>query len=317
MNRDTLLFQALADPVRLRILHLLREMELSVGELAQTLAQGQPKISRHVKVLIECGLVDRRKEGNWVFLRLGEHALVDPAFTLLDRWAEAHGRNPWLAADAARLTAINAERSAEAAAYFAAHAAEWDRLRGLHVATQDVDEAILRAIGDHRVGQLVDIGTGTGTMVHLLADRADYMIGIDRSPEMLRFGRAKLLQDGITNAELRQGDMNALNLPSGSADTVILHQVLHYAPRPATVIAEAARILKPTGKLIVVDVAPHDREELRREHAHARLGFSDEEVLAHMHAAGLTGRVADHLVGGALTVTIWAAAPSPTRLRAV
>lgn len=317
MNLDAILFHALSDPIRIRILYLLQEMELSVGELAQTLAQGQPKISKHLKVLINCGLVGRRKEGNWVFLRLGASSLVDPVFTLLDRWADVHGRDPWLAADAARLTAINAERSAEAAAYFAAHAAEWDRLRALHVSTADVDEAIIRAIGDHRPGELVDIGTGTGTMIQLLADRADYMIGIDRSPEMLRFGRAKLVQDGVANAELRQGDMNALDLPSGSADTVILHQVLHYAHRPAAVIAEAARILKPTGKLIVVDVASHDREELRREHAHARLGFEDDEVLEFMRAAHLNGRVVDHLTGGILTVTLWTAEPRPARLRAV
>lgn len=317
MNLDALLFQALSDQVRIRILYLLQEMELSVGELAHTLAQGQPTISKHLKVLIDCGLVGRRKEGNWVFLRLGAPSLISPLFALLDRWADVHGRNPWLAADATRLTAINAERSAEAAAYFAAHAAEWDRLRSLHVATADVDKAILRAIGDHHLGELVDIGTGTGTMIHLLAGRADYMIGIDRSPEMLRFGRAKLLQDGVTNAELRQGDMNALDLPSGSADTVILHQVLHYAHRPAAVIAEAARILKPTGKLIVVDVAPHDREELRREHAHARLGFGDDEVLEFMGRACLNGRVVDHLAGGALTITLWSAEPRPARLRAV
>lgn len=317
MNSDAQLFQALSDPVRLRILYLLQEMELSVGELAQTLAQGQPKISRHVKALIDCGLVDRRKEGNWVFLRLGEPALVSPVFSLLERWALVHGRNPWLAADAARLTAINAERSAEAASYFAAHAAQWDRLRGLHVAVEEVDEAIVRAIGDHRLGQLVDIGTGTGTMIHLLAGRADYTIGIDRSPEMLRFGRAKLLAAGITNAELRQGDMNALDIPTGSADTVILHQVLHYAQRPAAVVAEAARLLKPAGKLIIVDVAPHDREDLRHEHAHARLGFGDEEVLEYMRAAQLSGRVEAHLTGGALTVALWSAQPRPSRLRAV
>jgi ArsR family transcriptional regulator len=317
MNNDSLLFQALSDPVRIRILYLLKEMELSVGELAQTLAQGQPKISKHLKVLIDCGLAGRRKEGNWVFLRLGAAALVDPVFALLGRWAEVHGHSPWLAADAARLTAINAERSAEAAIYFAAHAAEWDRLRALHVAVEDVDKAILRAIGDHPIGKLVDIGTGTGTMIRLLADSADYVIGIDRSPEMLRFGRANLLRDGITNAELRQGDMNLLDLPSGSADTVILHQVLHYAHRPAAVVAEAARILKRTGKLIVVDVAPHDREELRRDHAHARLGFADEEVLDFMRAAQLKGRVADHLVGDALTVTLWSAEPGSARLRAV
>ncbi|BAK67394.1 putative ArsR family transcriptional regulator [Sphingobium sp. SYK-6] len=317
MNRDVLTLQALADPVRIRILYLLQEMELSVGELAHTLAQGQPTVSKHLKMLIDCGLVGRRKEGNWVFLRLGAASLVDPVFALLDRWAEVHGRNPWLAADATRLKAINADRSAEAAAYFAAHAAEWDRLRALHVPTEDVDEAILLAIGDHHVGTLVDIGTGTGTMVHLLAGRADSMIGIDRSPEMLRFGRAKLLQAGVTNAELRQGDMNALDLPSGSADTVVLHQVLHYAQRPAAVIAESARILKPTGKLIVIDVAPHDREELRREHAHARLGFGDDEVLDFMKAATLRGRVVDHLAGGTLTVTIWSAEPRSAHLRAV
>ncbi|MXO70946.1 ArsR/SmtB family transcription factor [Alteraurantiacibacter buctensis] len=317
MNHDADLFHALSDPVRLRILYLVREMELSVGELAQTLAQGQPKVSRQVKLLIDCGLLDRRKEGNWVFLRLGNRALVEPLFALLDRWAQVHGRNPWLAADAARLTAINAERSAEAAAYFATHAAQWDRLRGLHVATQAVDRAILHALGDHPLGQVVDIGTGTGTMIELLAPRANHVIGIDRSPEMLRFGRAKLLEQGITNADLRQGDMTALDLPAGSADTVVLHQVLHYAHRPATVIAEAARILKPAGKLLVVDVAPHHREELRREHAHTRLGFADEEVLACIAAAGLEGRVEEQLAGGELTVTLWSARPLPARLRAV
>lgn len=317
MNHDAELFNALSDPVRLRILYLVREMELSVGELAQTLAQSQPKVSRQVKVLIDCGLLDRRKEGNWVFLRLGNPALLEPLFALLDRWADVHGRNPWLAADAARLAAINAERSAEAAAYFAAHAPEWDRLRGLHVATEAVDQAILEALGDHPLGQVVDIGTGTGTMIELLAPRADNVIGIDRSPEMLRFGRAKLLQQGLTNADLRQGDMTALDLPAASADTVVLHQVLHYAHRPATVIAEAARILRPAGKLLVVDVAPHHHEELRREHAHTRLGFADEEVLSCMDAAGLDGRVERHLGGGELTVTLWSAQPRPARLRAV
>ncbi|MXP26820.1 metalloregulator ArsR/SmtB family transcription factor [Altererythrobacter indicus] len=317
MTQDAVLFQALSDPIRIRILYLLQEMELSVGELAHTLAQGQPTISKHLKALIDCGLVSRRKEGNWVFLRLGDASLVDPLFILLSRWANVHGHNPWLAADAARLTAINAERSAQAAAYFEAHAAEWDRLRALHVATEDVDKATLRAIGEHQLGEVVDIGTGTGTMIHLLADRADYIIGIDRSPEMLRFGRAKLLQKDVTNAELRQGDMNALELPAGSADTVILHQVLHYANRPAAVIAEAARILKPKGKMIVVDVAPHDREELRREHAHARLGFDDQEVLAFMASADLNGNVVEHLSGGPLTVTIWSAEPRSARLRAV
>jgi ubiquinone/menaquinone biosynthesis C-methylase UbiE len=317
MNDNALLFQALGDALRIRILHLLREMELSVGEIALVLAQSQPKTSKQVKVLIDAGLVERRKEGNWVFLRLGTPALIEPLFGLLDRWAQVQGSNAWIAADAARLTAIIAERSADAAAYFKAHAADWDKLRALHVPTQAVDDAILRALGDHRVGDLVDIGTGTGTMLHLFAGRADHMIGIDRSPEMLRFGRAKLQQEGTANAELRQGDMNALDLPSACADTVILHQVLHYSHRPAAVIAEAARLLKPSGKLLIVDVAPHEQETLRREHAHARLGFTDAEVIAFMKAATLDGKVIEHLSGGALTVTIWTGQRRASRLRAV
>ena len=317
MQTDSSLFQALSDSTRLRILLLLREMELAVGELAQVLAQSQPGISKHVKILLDAGFVARRKEGNWAFLSLGEPALVQPVFALLERWAEVHGRSPWIAADAARLAAINAERADEAARYFAAHAADWDKLRALHVPVARVDAAILRALGDRKPGRLVDLGSGTGTMLRLFAGKADHMIGIDRSPEMLRYARAMLVDEGIANAELRQGDINGLDLPAGSADTVILHQVLHYAQHPAAFIAEAARLLAPDGRLLVVDVARHDREDLRKDHAHARLGFTDDEVLSWFKAAGLKGEAVDHLDGGALTVTIWLARPDRKRLRVV
>lgn len=317
MNRNVVLLHALADPIRLRAMALLRQMELSVGELAQVLAHGQPAVSKHLKILLDCGLVSKRKEGNWVFLGLGEPGLVDPAFTLLDRWAEVHGESSWIAADLARLTAINADRAQDAAQYFRAHAAEWDRLRSLHIPTDKVDSAILRALGDHHPGQLVDIGTGTGTMLMLFAHRADHMIGIDRSPDMLRFGRAKLAEAGIVNAELRQGDMNRLDLPTAKADTVILHQVLHYSRSPATAIAEAARLLKPSGRLLVIDVAPHHVEALRKDHAHVRLGFADDEVLAHLAAAGIDGAVVDHLTGGDLTVTIWIGKPNGSCLKLI
>lgn len=317
MKQEAALFQALSDPTRLRIVLLLREMELAVGELAQVLAQSQPGISKHVKILLDCGLVARRKEGNWVFLSLGEPGLVQPVVSLLERWADVNGRSPWIAADAARLAAIKAERADEAARYFAAHAADWDELRALHVPVAKVDRAILKAIGGMEPARLVDLGSGTGTMLRLFAGRARHMIGIDRSPEMLRYARAMLAEEGIANAELRQGDINGLDLPADSADTVILHQVLHYAQHPAAFIAEAARVLAPGGRLLVVDLAPHEREDLRKHHAHARLGFADEEVLAWFKAAGLAGQVADHLGGGALTVTIWAAQPDEKRLRVV
>jgi len=317
MNEDATLFRALSDPTRLRILALLRQMELAVGELAQVLGQSQPSVSKHVKIMLDCGLLERRKEGNWVFLKLGERSLVDPLFVLLGQWARRHGQSPWIAADAARLVAIKAERADEAARYFAAHAGEWDKLQSLHVPVPQVDRAILEAIGDRKVGRLVDLGTGIGTMLRLLAGKADHVIGIDRSPEMLRYARARLGEAGIANAELRQGDIYGLDLPSASADTVVLHQVLHYAQHPAAFVAEAARLLAPEGQLLIVDVARHDREELRRHHAHARLGFSDEEVLSWIVATGLKGEVVDHLHGGELTVTLWSARPDKAHLKVV
>lgn len=314
MTIATSLFQSLADTTRLRMLVLLREMELSVGELAQVLGQSQPRVSRHVKILIDAALVERRKEGSWVFLSLGDAERIEPLMALLGKWVDLKD-DPW-AADRARLTAVRAERAEAAERYFAAHAAEWDGIRSLHIAESQVEAAIARALSDRPVGRLVDIGTGTGRMIELFGGRAQHALGIDRSPEMLRLARAKLGQAGLS-AELRQGDMYALPLPSASADTVILHQVLHYAQQPGAAVAEAARLLAPGGRLLIVDFAPHDLEELRAQDAHARLGFADEAVLGYFAAAGIDGRVVEHLEGGELTVTIWAGDRSPERLKVV
>ncbi len=310
-------FQSLADPTRLRILALLRAMELSVGELAQVLGQSQPRVSRHVKILTDAGLAERRKEGSWVFLSLGGAERVEPLFALLDRWAQLDGEDRWIAADAARLTAVRADRAAAAERYFARHAADWDQLRSLHVAESEVEAAVARTLGERPVGRLVDIGTGTGRMIILFGGEADHALGIDRSPEMLRFARVKLAEAGLTEAELRQGDMHALPLAGESADTVIIHQVLHYAEQPSAVVAEAARLLAPGGRLLIVDFAPHEVEELRTRDAHARLGFADEAVLGWLTAAGLDGRVVEHLKGGELTVTLWSGERKQARLQAV
>ncbi len=311
------IFAALADPTRLRILMLLRAMELSVGEIAQVLGQSQPRVSRHVRILIDAGLAERRKEGSWVFLSLGPRPRVEPLFQLLDRWADLDGENPWIAADAARLAAVRADRAAAATRYFASHARDWDALRSLHVAETEVEAAIARALGQAPIGRLVDIGTGTGRMIELFAPGADHATGIDRSPEMLRLARVKLAEAGLDAVELRQGDMYALALPSGSTDTVIIHQVLHYAQNPAAAVAEAARLLKAGGRLLIVDFAPHEREELRSTDAHIRLGFADEAILKHMEEAGLEGRVVEHLEGGELTVTLWLGEQPEERLKVV
>lgn len=311
------IFRSLADPTRLRILALLRAMELSVGELAQVLGQSQPRVSRHVRILIDAGVVERRKEGSWVFLSVGDKERVEPLFDLLDCWTDLDGEDPWAIADAARLAAVRADRAASAEKYFAAHARDWDDIRSLHIAESEVEAAVARALADRPVGRLVDIGTGTGRMIELFGRDAASAVGVDRSPEMLRLARVKLAQAGLDNIELRQGDMYSLALPAQSADTVIIHQVLHYAQQPSTAVAEAARLLAPRGRMLIVDFAPHEREELRSRGAHARLGFADESVLGFMDEAGLQGRVVEHLKGGELTVTIWAGERPEARLKVV
>lgn len=311
------IFQSLSDPTRLRILTLLRAMELSVGELAQVLGQSQPRVSRHVKILIDAGLLERRKEGSWVFLSLGRAGRVEPLFALLDRWSEIDGEDPWAVADAARLAAVRSDRAAAAERYFASHASEWDELRSLHIAESEVEATVARAVADRPVGRLIDIGTGTGRMIELFGREADSVLGVDRSPEMLRLARVKLAQAGLEAAELRQGDMYSLPLPNGSVDTVIIHQVLHYAQQPAAAVAEAARLLAPGGRLVIVDFAPHEREELRTRDAHARLGFADDVMLRYLKSAGLKGRVVEHLEGGELTVTVWTGERPQAKLKVV
>ena len=297
------LFQSLADPSRVRILALLRTMELSVGELAHVLGQSQPRVSRHVKILGDAGLLDRHKEGSWVFLALTGDPRSQAVFLLLDQWLDPTSREV-LAADAVRLAAVRADRAEAAARYFSVQAQVWDSIRSLHVAESAVEQAIQKALGDRPVGRLLDVGTGTGRMIELLGPAAAQAIGIDKSSEMLRLARVKLEAAGIPSS-LRQADMYALPLAEGSADSVVVHQVLHYAQNPAAAVAEAARVLRPGGRLLVVDFAAHEREDLRTKDAHLRLGFSDEAMAGWFGAAGLEPDKTEHLAGGELTVTLW------------
>lgn len=307
------LLQALADPTRLRILALLRRMELSVGELAQLLEQSQPRVSRHVRILSDARAVERRKEGSWVFLTIAESERTVPMFALIDSWADA-ASNALFEADASKLDRIRLERAEAASRYFTSHAEVWDQIRSLHVAESEVEQAIARALGDQPLGRLVDIGTGTGRMIELFGREALQAIGIDRSSEMLRLARVKLEAAGIASS-LRQGDMYALPLDDGSADTVIIHQVLHYAHSPAVAIAEAGRVLAHGGRLLVIDFAAHEREELRATDAHIRLGFDDESMAGWFRAAGLTVDRVEHLEGGELTVTLWRGLKAAERRR--
>lgn len=300
------IFRALADSTRLRILALLRSMELSVGELAQVLGQSQPRVSRHVKILCDAGLAERRKEGSWVFVAPGAPDRLAPVQDALDAWRKLEPDH-WAVADAARLAAVRADRAAAAQGWFAQHAGEWDAIRSLHVAESQVEDAMKAVLGDAPIGQLIDIGTGTGRMLELFAGQSENALGIDRSSEMLRLARVKLAERGLTHAELRQADLYALPLGDGAADAAILHHVLHFAQQPGAAILEAARVLGPGGRLLIVDFAPHDLEELRTRDAHARLGFSDDQILGWFDAAGLLPARTETLEGGELTVKLWLA----------
>lgn len=299
------IFRALGDPTRLRVIHLLRAMELSVGEIAQVVGQSQPRVSRHVRILAEAGLVERRKEGNWVFLRLSRTDAMAPFMTLFDRLAPSDAERLWQAADLARLAAVRADRARAAESYFAEHAEEWDAIRSLHVPEGEVEAAMRGMLSSDPIGHLLDIGTGTGRMIELFGDDATTVSALDRSPDMLRLARAKLPQDAGDKYALLLGDFLDLPLEAGSASTVLLHQVLHYAQAPEAVIAEAARVTEVDGRVLIVDFAPHEREELRMRDQHARLGFSDDQIRGWFAQAGLLLDRVEKLPGHELTVQLW------------
>lgn len=312
MRIDPLL-RALADSTRLRIMRLLSAMELAVGELAQVLGQSQPRVSRHVRILCDAGLAERRKEGSWVFLRSAVSEAAAPplgaAAARLLNLAEAEdaGFAARCAEDRRHLAAIRAAREATAAAYFARHAEEWDTIRALHSPDLRVEAALVDALGSEPLGALLDVGTGTGRIAELLAPRAGRVTAFDKSPEMLRIARARLQHLPTASVDLVQGDFTALPFADAQFDTVLFHQVLHYAQAPEEVLAEAARATRPGGSIAVVDFAAHDREELRTQHAHARLGFSDEQMLGLLAEAGFAAAPPHALPGKPLTVKIWTA----------
>jgi len=277
--------RAAGEGTRLRVLGLLAEAELTVSDLTEILRQSQPRISRHLKLLCEAHLVERQREGSWAFFRLSERAgsaeLVRALIARLDPG------DPILARDRARLSEVRAARAAAAQAYFSAHAAEWDRIRRLHASDVAVEAAIRAALGDAPIGALLDLGTGTGRMLELLGGQTELGLGIDLSPAMLLLARARLERAGLKHCRVRQGDIYDLTLPRDSFDVVIIHQVLHYLDDGARAIREAATVLRPQGRLLVVDFAPHQLEFLRAQHAHLRPGFSFETVAHWMQAAHL------------------------------
>lgn len=303
--------RAIAETTRLRLLFVLSHGEFNVSELTQILGQSQPRVSRHLKLMTEAGLLSRYKEGSWVLFRLSEQppgaALARAIVDLLP------GTDSVLISDIARLQEIRRQRAEAAASYFRTNAANWERLRSLHVSESDVEAAMLDIAGAGGLGSFLDLGTGTGRILSLFAGRAAQAIGIDQSREMLGVARANLEAADLRQAQVRQGDIYALPFPNAAADFVTIHQVLHYLDDPGRALTEAARVLKPGGRLLIVDFAPHDLEHLRDQHAHRRLGIASDVMASWLRRADL------HLVrertlpppkgngSAGLTVSLWLA----------
>ena len=297
--------RAAAEPTRLRLLALCAHAELTVTELTQILGQSQPRVSRHLKLLCDAGLLERHREGTWAYYRLADNSeCAHLARTLVDLVPACDDA---LARDLGRLDAIKQTRAAAAADYFRANAERWDEIRSLYVPEDEVEAALLEAIGDQPINDFLDIGTGTGRILEVLAPRISRGTGIDLSHEMLQIARARLEESGHRHCQVRHGDMYNLQLPNAEFDVVVLHQVLHYAEEPGAVIAEAAQTLRPGGRLLVVDFGTHDQEFLRGEHQHRWLGFECAQVNDWCAGAGLRSQESGKLAGGRLTVVIWQA----------
>jgi ubiquinone/menaquinone biosynthesis C-methylase UbiE/DNA-binding transcriptional ArsR family regulator len=299
---------AAGEITRLRLLNLLCEAELTVSELVAILGQSQPRVSRHLKLLVEAGLAERQREGAWAFFRLADRggALARDLIARLDP------ADPLLVADRARLDMTRAARRRQAAAYFAQRATDWDNIRALHAPEERVEAAIMAMIGDKPLHAMLDLGTGTGRMLELIAPLAERAVGVDQSPAMLALARSRIDQSGLHNAQLRQGDIYAPPVERNSYDLVVIHQVLHFLDDPARALGEAARALRPGGRLLVVDFLGHEEEFLRTDYAHRRLGFSILEIETFLKDAGLSP-VQTHQIlptpgeAGNLTVALWLA----------
>lgn len=311
MDRLVSMLRAAGDPTRLRLLLLLRQAELTVSELIDIVGQSQPRVSRHLKLLGEAGLVERFKEGSWVFCRAADRGTGAELGAAIAALADPAAQE----ADKVRLTHVRQSRANAAAAYFKSNAAQWERIRALHAPEADVEDAIARHLTSRAIENFLDAGTGTGRMLELIAPRAKRAVGIDVSPDMLAIARDRLLRENIHNAQVRLGDIFRLPFPNGSAgsgfDVVLFHQVLHYLDDPGAAVSEAARVMAPGARLLIADFAPHKEEFLRDEFAHRRLGFSDREVEGWFAAAGLASAgsetIAPQGAGEKLTVKLWLA----------
>jgi ArsR family transcriptional regulator len=304
MKYESLLdaLRAIAEPTRLRLVALLAESELSVTDMVEILGQSQPRLSRHLKLLCDAGLLERAPEGVHVYFRLAGEGAGKFARGLL---AGSDKNDPILSLDRKRLAAIRRSRAVTAESYFQRHAAEWDAIRSFHIPEAEVEGAIRKLLPRQKVGDLLDLGTGTGRMLQLYAPNAERAVGVDSSRDMLAIARVNLDGPAFRHCTLRRAPAETLPFPDGGFDVVLSHMMLHFLVDPGLAIREAARVLRPRGRLILVDFAPHDATILGPEHAHRWPGFSDDDIGGWMKDAGLIVGRSLTLPGSRLTVKLW------------
>ncbi len=310
MDRVLSQLRAAAEPTRLRLLALCARGAFCVSDLCEVLGQSQPRLSRHLKLLVEAGLLERVPEGANAYFGLPPDAEL--ARLILARLPED---DPQLAADRRQAVRLAAERAREASDAFRRHGADWDENRALGLPAAAIEAAVLDLLPP-RIGAFLDIGTGTGRLLELVAPRTERAFGVDASRDMLALARARFAEHGVADrCAVRQADMYRLPLPDGAFDVVALQMVLHYADDPAAALAEAARVLRPDGLLVVVDLAPHERAELLERHAHRWPGFDDAALAGWLGGAGCAPLPAV-AVSGPVPVRIWPARRLPGRVSA-
>ena len=297
--------RAVAEPTRLRILALCAEGELTVTDLTGLLNQSQPRVSRHLKILVDAGVLTRYREGTFAVFRLTD-AGVGAALSTAVR-ALLPGDDAVLADDRARMDALKADRTRAAEHYFQANAERWDEIRSLHINAAAVEQRIETLLSGPVLGDVLDLGTGTGRMLALLAPRARRLVGIDQSREMLAVARANLQSRTPGDWQVRHGDLYALPVADGGFDVAVMHLVLHYLEAPEAALREARRVLRSAGRLLIIDYAPHDRTDLRDDHRHRWLGFDDDEIGLWLDHAGFGCAQAETVAGTPLSVRLWLA----------
>ncbi len=294
--------KAAGEPTRLRLLNLITKSELKVSDITNIIGQSQPRVSRHLKLLCDAGLIQRFQEGTSVFYR----AVPDGPFANLVKSINALSFGGFSnTSDLSKLDKLKETKAIQAQKYFDDIAKSWNDIRSLHVPELEVEKNLLKLFSVKKFNNFLDIGTGTGRILELLSPIVDSALGIDTSKQMLSIARANIEKKNLKNCHARLADMYNLSLEDSSMDAVTLHQVLHFSEYPINVLKEASRIIKSNGMLVIVDFVSHDVEILKQEHAHIRLGFSDDEINEWFKESDLKFLSSKHLKGDPLTVGIW------------